>query len=165
MQFSFRTHGTLWDHCQVTSQHCAMISPLLFPQDRFAVPERYIFIPMQPRLLEKSHLTSMTWKLISWASVVIKSMVPKVPALPWVPFLRFLGETLDRCSLNSFGTTIALRGSCTLIVLCRMQNAALLIQVSFSNNQEHLPICRLLQLTVYSSLLLHGLFRKSLEGK
>lgn len=28
MQFCLRTHGTLWDHCQLTSQHWAMVLSL-----------------------------------------------------------------------------------------------------------------------------------------
>lgn len=109
--------------------------PLLFPQGGFAVPERYISILMQPRLLEKFHLTSMTWKLISWVSVVTKSMVLKVPSSPRVPLLCTPGKPFDTCSLNSLGTAIVLRGSCKFRVPCRMQ-------VSFSNSQGYLPICR-----------------------
>uniref|UniRef100_A0A2K5Z6P0 cysteine desulfurase n=1 Tax=Mandrillus leucophaeus TaxID=9568 RepID=A0A2K5Z6P0_MANLE len=44
-------------------------------------------------------------------------------------------KTFDRCLSESFGTTIALRGSCTFRVPCRMQ-------MSFSNRQKHLPVCR-----------------------
>ena len=110
---------------------CSGSSSLLFSQGIFAVPERCISIPMQPRLLEKSHLTSMTWKLISWASVVTKSMVPKVLAPPRFPSLCTTQQTLWQVPWDSFGTVIALRGR----VLCRMQ-------VSFNNNQEHLPVCK-----------------------
>lgn len=128
---------------------CYGSSLLLFPQVRFAVPERYISIPMQPKLLEKSHLTSTTWKLISWASVVIKSMVPKVPAPPRLPPRSTSQQTVWQIPLYSFWATLTLKGACTYRMHCRMQ-------VSFSNSQEHLPICRpsqLLYIPDHSSLV------------
>lgn len=71
--------AALRDSCQLLSA-VLWIFLSVTPQGRFAVPERCISTLMQPKLLGKSHLMSMTWKLISWASAVTNSMVLKVPA-------------------------------------------------------------------------------------
>lgn len=43
MQFCLRTHGTLWDHCQVTSQHCAMFFPSVVSSGRICSSRKVYF--------------------------------------------------------------------------------------------------------------------------